>query len=345
MQNNRSLTGLVVSLTLAFAASAQAQTDKELVPDEIQTQASDKEGWYPKLTLGATIAFIYTDNVVGSQNGQTWNIGALIDFDIDWYSARLHEWRNALKIREVVSRTPVIDEFIKTSDSFSIESVYLLHIPGVEWLGPFVRATFDTAIFPGDVVLASSSTFRVKELDGTTADTAGDRLDLTAAFAPLKLTQSVGMFASPIDTEEVKVEFRAGLGAREVFVQNALVLTDDGDTPDVIEVTRAQDYQQLGGELFFGMKGRVTTEALGKDRPFLYAASVETLFPFFSTPDTGKSGIDLTTLDVQVSLGIKLFSWMSLDYNLRVVREPVILDAFQVQNNLLLNFSYTFFEE
>ena len=33
---------------------------------------------------------------------------------------------------------------------------------------------------------------------------------------------------------------------------------------------------------------------------------------------------------------------MSLDYGLKVIRTPLILDEFQVQNNLTLNFSYAF---
>lgn len=51
-----------------------------------------------------------------------------------------------------------------------------------------------------------------------------------------------------------------------------------------------------------------------------------------------------TSLDIEAKLAIKLFSWMSLDYGLRVVREPLIIDEYQIQNNLLLNFSYTLFE-
>ncbi len=334
---------LTMFLALTVTSVAFAQTDKELVPDKVDTKASGKTGWYPKLTLGASLTFAHSDNVVGSQNGQTWNIGPVIDFNIDWYSGP-HEWRNSVRVHEVFTRTPVIDEFVKTTDSFSIESVYLFHVPGVPWLGPFARMTMDTSLFPGTSVQPAPTTFRVKELDGSTADTNSDRLDLTDPFAPTKLSQSVGVFASPIDTPEVKIEFRAGVGAREVFVQDGLALTDDGDTADVLEVTRLQDFVQLGGEVFMGMGGTVTTDTLGKDRPFIYAASIEALFPFYSEPDNGKSGLDLTTLDVQGRIGVKLFSWMSLDYNLRVVREPLLIDELQIQNNLLLNFAYTLIE-
>jgi len=34
-------------------------------------------------------------------------------------------------------------------------------------------------------------------------------------------------------------------------------------------------------------------------------------------------------------------SWASLDYSFKAIREPQLLDKWQVQNNLLLSFAYT----
>jgi hypothetical protein len=36
-----------------------------------------------------------------------------------------------------------------------------------------------------------------------------------------------------------------------------------------------------------------------------------------------------------------LFEWASLDYELKIMRLPQLVDAWQIQNNLLLTFSYT----
>ncbi len=47
-----------------------------------------------------------------------------------------------------------------------------------------------------------------------------------------------------------------------------------------------------------------------------------------------------SNLTIEAKLGIKLFAWMSLDYSLRAVRLPLIAEDFQIQNSLLLNFSY-----
>lgn len=335
---NRLLTWALAAtwLVVGTTSTASAQ-DQELVPDKIESKKRE-DGWYPKLVIGASFSFAHSSNVVGAQNGQTWNIGPAVDFQLDFYSG-MHEWRTTIGIKEVFTRTPLIDEFVKTVDNLHLDSIYLLHIPSVPWLGPFARFSMDTSMFPSEDVRPSSSKYTITELDGTTRDVDSDRLDLTDAFAPMLLKQAVGMFAQPVDRDTVKLEFRVGVGAQEMFVQDGLGLTDDGAT-DAIEVKRLEDYQLVGAEVFAGVSGTITFEELGKDRPLVYGASAEVLFPFYSSIDQGKSKIELTTVDIQASLGIKLFSWMSLDYNFRALRQPLLVDEFQIQNNLLLNFSY-----
>ena len=48
------------------------------------------------------------------------------------------------------------------------------------------------------------------------------------------------------------------------------------------------------------------------------------------------SAFELTNLAFRAALSVQLVDWASLDYELAVIREPQILDVFQVRNNLLL---------
>ena len=350
MATNRRITTLhnvaipVIAATMALLwvgmASAQEKRDDELVPDKIESKADEKkkDGWYPKLSIGASLSFSHSSKVVGAQNGQTWSLGPSLDFSLDYFGGP-HEWRNTLTIKEVFTRTPLIDEFVKTMDELKLQSIYLFHIKNVHWLGPFARLSLTTAIFPGADVQPDTKTYLIKELDGSTTLRTNDRIALTDAFAPLTLKESIGLFAQPVDKEVVKIEFRLGVGARESFVQDGLAIADDDGTPE-IDVNRLEDFQQVGGELFGGISGTVTWENLGKDRPLLYGVSIEVLLPFYSSADQGMSLTDLTVIDIQATLGIKLFSWMSLDYSLRALKDPLIIDEWQIQNNLLLNFSY-----
>jgi len=313
-----------------LCASAQ---DKELVPDKVESKTG--AGWGVTLGVGASFSFAHSSHVVGSQDGQTWNIGPSIDFGFS-YIKDANEWRNTLAVREIFTRTPLIDEFVKTVDTLKFESIYLYHFKNMSWLGPFVRFQLDTSIFPTKDVRAADVVYNV---DGADRDPT-DRLDLAESFAPLHLKQSLGLFAQPVDKPHAKVEFRAGAGARETMGFDALAVNDKDGT-DAIEVTSVLDFNQLGGELFGGISGTVTWEKLGPTRPLLYAISIESLLPFYSSEDAGKDFVDLISVEFDAKLGIKLFEWMSLDYNLRVVRQLLVVDELQIQNNLLLNFGYS----
>lgn len=52
--------------------------------------------------------------------------------------------------------------------------------------------------------------------------------------------------------------------------------------------------------------------------------------------------LDYQQVGVQVELGVKLAEWMSVDYVLSARRLPMLIDRWQVSNNLVLSFSAKF---
>ncbi|MFT5430119.1 MAG: hypothetical protein ACI9OJ_000792 [Myxococcota bacterium] len=348
---NKTTIGLM-ALLLSLATTANAQ-DRDLVPDQMDTEKEDK-GWVPKLVLSASFSFGHTSNVPSAQDGSTISLGGTLDSGIAYYGKQ-HEWRNTLNYQAVGSMSPAIEEFVKSTDSLVFESIYLYHIPGVHWLGPFVRFKLDSAIFRGKYVQADAKTFTVLRTDGT-VDNLGSQSTLatTGNFEPLKLEESIGLFAQPVDTPPVKVEFRAGVGARQVFTNNSPTLSDDAATADIIEFSELKDSVQIGGELFAGVSGTVTWDDLGKDRPLTYSVNGEVLLPFYSKVETdaeSTSDLDNTTVLLEAKLGVKLFAWMSLDYALKASREPLLhleaqdeADKWGISNSLLLSFSYSVVE-
>ena len=338
--------GLVLSLTAPLIQTARAddQTEKDLVPDAVESKAATAPapGWRPLFSIGASISFSDSRKVVGAQDGSTWNIGPMLDVGADYLGLE-HEWRNLLTIRHVQTKTPAIEEFVKTVDSLVLDSIYLYHSPSLPWIGPFAQFTLTTAMLAGEDVRGNDTNYTITNADGSIVQKLGQkRLALTEPFAPLVLRESVGAFLAPVTKPEVKVEFRAGVGARETLTQNGFAVTDDVATVDVIEVKQLQDYQQAGGELFAGVSGTVTWDELGADRPLTYSVTTETLLPFYSSLDDDKAFADKVTFNFDAKLGVKVFSWMSLDYSFKVVREPLLVDEFQLQNTLLLNFSYVY---
>ena len=100
-----------------------------------------KEGWSPRLALGATASFGDNRSVVGQTDGGTLAIGLKFDVGLD-YRRGGHEWRNTLNLAEGLTRTPVIPVFVKSVDLLALESIYLYH--ATPWFGPFARATMLT---------------------------------------------------------------------------------------------------------------------------------------------------------------------------------------------------------
>jgi len=325
------------------------EDDDDLVPDKVLSTAK-KDGWYPRIGLGATFSFAHTSNVSSTQDGQTWNIGPKLSLGIDLRRDG-HEWRNRLGFNYVLTRTPVIDRFVKTTDELVLESLYLYHVPSAPWFGPYVLLKMETAVSASEHVGAKTAAYQTTELDGWKCDPAanacptGTSFGLTDAFAPLHLRQAVGASAVPVDRKPVRFELRLGAGARETFVKNGLGLDDNDDTEEVVELKRLQDFQQIGGELYVGLSGTITFKNLGKDRPLTYSASAEYMLPFYSSEEPPDKGVlDLANVVYEAALGIRLFSWMSLDYTLKAVRQPLLSEEFQIQNNLLLNFQVAIVE-
>jgi hypothetical protein len=54
--------------------------------------------------------------------------------------------------------------------------------------------------------------------------------------------------------------------------------------------------------------------------------------------------VDLTNMEFGAKLSFKVLEWLSIDYVFRALKQPQLLDEFQIQNNLLLTASYAFFK-
>ncbi|PKN55085.1 MAG: hypothetical protein CVU56_23150 [Deltaproteobacteria bacterium HGW-Deltaproteobacteria-14] len=324
------------ALLLATSGSALAAADPGLLPTEGDVvKAADKkpEGWDPALTLSASVALSSNSNVVGQPDGASWTFGLNLLGRLDYLSG-MHDWRNTLKIQEVVTRTPVLDAWVKTADQLFIESVYYLKLR--DDLGPFASLKLETPLFRGYDLRQTPVTY-IDKADGTTIATDVDRLRMTEALQPLALKESLGVFYRPIETKAIEVDIRAGFGAQEIFAEGGRVLADDSATPE-IEISRLTDFVQAGAVI--GVEGKGTLEG-GR---IVYSAHAEVMFPLINDDPTNRSVLDLTNFDLGAKISFKLFEWASLDYEIKAFRLPALVEEWQVQNNLLLSFSYSLIE-
>ena len=309
------------------AASGPEQKGKLVIGPE---EAGRKPGLVPGALVGATFNFADNRSVVGQPDGSSVTLGGAIDATLDANEGP-HEWRNALGVGAGVTQTPAIDELIKTRDTLGVETIYLYHV--VPSLGPFLRVGMNTAMFSGYDIRAAAATYAIAHADGTTETLGGRRLRLTDPFQPLTLKETLGAFAQPVTTDRVRLEIRVGAGAQEVFADEALAVNDDAATPEV-EVKELESFNQMGIEGVANAWGTID-----EDKRVAYTVGIGVLVPLAYSelpPGDDRGALDLTNVELTAGLSVKLVEWASLDYKLAVLRQPQLVDATQVTNNLLL---------
>ncbi len=300
--------------------------------------AQAPQGWSPRASVGGTASFTDDRSVVGLLDGPSFSLGLKIDAGLDLDRGR-HEWRNALGALVSVTRTPVIDDFVKTADDLGLDSTYLFHV--VPWFGAYARVSAATAMFRGTDMRARPVTYSVTHTDGTVVHVPNaDEMTLTDPFRPFTLKHSAGAFVQ-YRTAPLTAELRAGAGVQEVFADGQLALAPvqpaagAGGVVGEVDLVQLRSASQGGSEVAVALWGAVL------DRRVTYKLDADAMTPLAHTAlpagDT-RGAFQLTNLQVDGSVSFHLATWASLGYQLRVLRQPQILDTFQVQNTVRLTF-------
>ena len=121
-------------------------------------------------------------------------------------------------------------------------------------------------------------------------------------------------------------------GQEETFVREGLTEEDNADTA-VLELRRMQDSVQLGPEL-----GIMLTGAYKEN--IKYGASALFMQPVYHTAETDLEGFELLNMEFEVLLGFKVFKFLSVDYSFKAYKQPLIVDEWQIQNNLLVSIAF-----
>ena len=319
-----------------LAGGASAQPQKEPPPSvrsrfvAPSTGASDRvEGWSPGLLLGGTFNLSDNRSVVGRVDGTGVTAGFMMEGSLD-YNKEAHESRTTVSAVGGVTRTPALDAWVKTRDLFSLDSIYLYHIQ--PWFGPFGRLALDTQLFAGSDPQQEPTTYLIARADGTTDTITGTRLHLNDPLQPIQFKQSAGLFVQPLNRESILLEARVGVGALEIIAPGVLTLDDKKRTLEV-EVKELSSFSQIGAESMIEASGTL------RDKQIRYKVGLALLVPvkFTNLPANDPRGpLELTNVDALGSLSLKIVEWASLDYQIHLVRRPQFVDAWQIQNNLLL---------
>lgn len=334
-------TWMTFALCLAPALAAAQDQQDWVKPEEqgkaVEEAAKAPDGWHYKLTLGSNGSYSNNDSVVGSDDGNYFQLGVLLNGEAKWRSGQ-HSWATTLSITHQQSMTPTIDGFVKSADAAELKSIYRYALASTPWLGPFGRVRLTTQLFPTNVVRGKPTTLVFQDSAGVEQRredlAAGDRERIAEGFEPLVLRETAGVFADPYEDKQFTLNLTLGAGAQEVFAQDGYVVAKVDDDADLVEVKQLQSYEEVGVELEAVASGELADNAS-------WQVSANVLHPFVTSADTDLEGVELTNVELGAKLALRLNSWASLDYVFTAKKIPVILDAWQLQHNLLLTAAFS----
>ncbi len=324
---------LVSSLFVANLASAQTPLT---IKDKKSLEAAKKvdKPWMPALKVSSQLQFGSSQSVIGQVDGDTTTVGFNLNSGLN-YREGSSDWRQTFTYAGATSKSPSLPKFVKSSDEVNYRSLYIYHFKKTKWISPYFDVSAKAPVFKGEDVRAEATTYQ--NLD-TGETLLSDTFRLTDGFKPLTTKQSIGAISEVIKKKNQSLLVRLGFGALQVDADNQLVLSDDSATENIIEVKRLRSYSEAGIEAGLEFSGKW-------DKKSSYALKLDILYPLNPSKEEGdeRSDIDLTNVDASLTIASKIYDWASVEFISKAIRQPLLLNDWQLQNNLQLKFNYDFF--
>ncbi len=345
MMNFRKINSLLGGMVLFVSLRGYAQEPKkedilpEKRPEETAAKADApvKQGWMRRLSLGLVGQYSESENVTGKPNGNSSTLGTKDNFKMNLVEGQ-SEWRNEVDLVFTNSRSTALPRTIKSEDSLKLETIYLFHLASMPQVGPYARANVQTQMADGYDERASDVTYVVTDLNGGVQTTTDDRLKLTDGFRPTTTKLSLGGFYDILRSVPVNAEFRLGAGYRHFAANGQYVVRDVATTPE-IEVFGIETTKQFGAETGLTVGGDLM------EKKVTYKLNGEVLVPYWERPKPepdNKTPMERKITEVTFDLALHLMANLSLNYQMKSVRDPAVYDKAQTTQSVLANLSYVY---
>jgi len=305
------------------------------------------------LNGGGNLLFNQKVQAVGSTSGSTTqfgvfgNFGLVVDKGVHFLDVNAD-----LKLDLV---DPITGSVAPTHDLFQASGLYSYKLNN-PYLGPYVRGSMKTRIFPGYLYLeraAATGTVLISRLDGTTetrtfgaqANPDDLRIKVAEAFAPLQLQEEVGANVKAIDLDllllKLNVSTRIGFGFRQ-GVMNGLLVVDSAQSSDPVRLREVDNYATLGP--IIGANANVTFA-----RWLFGAAQFGLLAPVMNTSKSASDNFGGRLLvDFSGTAGFKVpiltnLLYASADYSFRLERDAFITNRTQFEHAVMARANITLF--
>jgi len=140
-----------------------------------------------------------------------------------------------------------------------------------------------------------------------------------------------------IDRKNSALEIRAGFGAIQVSANNQHRVKDD-KTAGVVVIENIYSFDQKGLEYGLSWTGKWNATSD-------YSLTADLLTPLGEDIPVGDicancSDSELTNIDIKAKIGTKISNWATLSYEYKAIKQPRLLDRFQILHGFVLNIVY-----
>jgi len=313
------------------SASDVADIAEATAAAAIDPHVAERSGLTTAYSLAGTLTMNDNRGVVGQTSGTSITVGYKLDAQTTLLRGP-NEWRSSLFFAQGLTRTAKLPAVTKSQDLLRFETIVLRRT--IAWLGPFARLAGDGPLLGGYDERSTPQDYLLLRHDRPPRLVTTQHLKLTDMARPFNLKESLGLFARLRRRTETNVELRLGGSARHTFADGQLAILDDPNTGPV-DVAELESFHQLGPEATLAVWGAIDNGRV------TYRAGVDLMVPSYRSrydADPSATAWRLTNIDAFATVTVKVVDWASVDYSLRVVHQPQLLEVAQVQNNLLMTF-------
>jgi len=299
--------------------------------DEQESAARPVGPWRKTLAFGLEGSLSHAHQAVGVPD-QLFVTGGAFVFGQAQYRRGWHVFTSTLEMEGGLAYFDSVENgalpLVKTRDRSRLELRYAFLVG--QWLGPYVRGFTRTQLFPTDEIFPEAKTLLVRRSDGTSSVEniqSGSRFRTADALRPTVLQGAGGIGLNLLKRAAITLDVRAGVAYRYGVYAGTLSRRDDDATP-LVEYAENDDGRQVGIE--------GTIEAQARLSGWLaYSTALEYFGQF--------TDLEQPVLEWRNMFTVRLSRHFSLNYNVNLIREPLLTDDLQLQQSLQLRASIDVF--
>ena len=287
--------------------------------------------WRLGLLVGGDFMWNRLDHPVGKESGYALSFNGFVD----WVMRYLHP-RHFIYFRTQLNEgqsSQFNESLLKSVDEFQIDVSYTFRL--LPWFGPYVRAGLDTNLFPGEARIEEPyREIVILDHDGLELERKAyaKRLRLSDSFDPLVLKEGCGLSFDVNPGLIGDLQWRVGFGARQQWVRS-LLREAAPDQETAVDCTEAHCFERLQTSHLVGVESTLLG-SLRLGRWLMLDTELDGLVPMLSE-DT-----DLPIINWKNTLSLRLSSFASLSYVVRMDYDTRLSSSVQTEQRVLLRFAF-----